>query len=163
MAKNNDLSAQAKQLGEQALKLAQTARVQAGRYAQDNASKIDAAIDKAAAAVERKTGKNHRGTAAKVKDAAAKSAAYLANDAGAPRHSGPAPGAPRGGHSGPQDRITPAATWPDAQPSGATGGTAGTGGTGGRAEMPTIPTSPLSDLPGDGTGEGRPRDAGSGI
>ena len=56
MTKHNDLSAQAKQLGEQALKLANTARVEAGRYAQENIGKLDSAIDKATAAVERKTG-----------------------------------------------------------------------------------------------------------
>ncbi len=152
MTKNNDLSAQAKQLGEQALKLANAARVQAGRYAQENASKIDAAIDKATAAVERKTGKDHHGTAAKVKEAAAKGAAYLASDSGAAGARGGSPRPDHGRGSGPQDQLGPAANWPDAP----------TGSTGGRAEMPTIPTGPLSDLPQDET-PGRHGDAGGGI
>ena len=45
MPNTHDLAAQAKQLGEQALKLANTARVQAGRFAQENTDKIDAAIE----------------------------------------------------------------------------------------------------------------------
>lgn len=156
MTKNNDLSAQAKQLGEQALKLANTARVEAGRYAQENIGKLDSAIDKATAAVERKTGKDHHGTASKVKDAAAKGAAYLASDSGAPADRSGAGRGP-GAVAGPQDQVRPAATWPDAP-----------GSTGGRADMPTIPTGPLSDLPGDqpdqpGDVPGRHRDAGGGI
>lgn len=155
MTKHNDLSAQAKQLGEQALKLANTARVEAGRYAQENIGKLDSAIDKATAAVERKTGKDHHGTASKVKDAAAKGAAYLASVSGdRPGTPGSHGGADRrpGELSGPQDQVRPGATWPDASPAGTAGG---------RADMPTIPTSPLSDLPGDE--QGRPRDAGGGI
>ncbi len=80
MPNTHDLAAQAKQLGEQALKLANTARVQAGRFAQENTDKIDAAIDKTAATVGHKTGKDFSSAAEKVKGAASKGAAMLAHE-----------------------------------------------------------------------------------
>lgn len=137
MANKHDLAAQAKQLGEQALKLANTARVQAGRYAQDNSGKIDAAIDKATAAVERKTGKDYHSAADKVKGAASKGAALLAQDSATTPET---------------DKTGPAASWPDA---GA--------GSGGSAQMPTIPTEPLSDGPQDTRPGDDERNAGSGV
>lgn len=116
MTKNDDLSAQAKNLGREALKLAGTARAEAGRFVQEHTGQIDSAIDKATGAVEAKTGKDHQGVAAKVKDAAAKGAALLAGDSAAERAKGDA------GPTG------PAASWPDA----------------GDADMPVIPTDPPS-------------------
>lgn len=144
MTKNNDLGAQARQLGQQALKLANSARLEAGRYVQQHSSTIDAAIDKATQAVERKTGKDHHGTAAKVKDAAAKGAALLADEG-----KGTTTDASTTGTTG--SASGPAASWPDAS--------------GGRAEMPTIPTSrpgeePQDTLPGTPGTPGAPGAAG---
>ncbi|MDO5711342.1 MAG: hypothetical protein Q4P32_06340 [Micrococcales bacterium] len=148
MAKDNDLSAQAKQLGQQALRLANTARVQAGRYAQKNSAKVDGMIDKATSAVGAKTGKDHRGAASKVKQAAAKGAALLASDSsaqGRPGHYG------QSGQSEQPGQVGPAASWPD---------TSAPGQAGGRADMPTIPTEPLGDMPQDTLPDGRDRDSG---
>lgn len=101
---DDELKRQVKQLWQQAVKVADTARVEAGRYAQGNRSKIDSAIDRTAELVGRKTGKNYGSTATKVKDAAAKGAARLAGD--------PAPGAAGPGPYG--QEAGGVTLWPDA-------------------------------------------------
>lgn len=113
---DDELKRQVKQLWQQAVKVADTARVEAGRYAQGNRTKIDSAIDRTAQAVGRKTGKDYGSTAAKVKGAAAKGAARLAGDPapgsmGSPGSAGSMGSAGPGSSYGQAGGVT---LWPDA-------------------------------------------------